>query len=510
VVAVVGDGALTGGMCWEALNNIAGADRPVIVVVNDNGRSYSPTIGGLAEHLAGLRLKPGYERMLGQVKGALGRTPVVGPPLYDALHGVKRGLKDMLQPQGMFEDLGLKYVGPVDGHDIAALENAFRAARGFDGPVIVHCVTRKGYGYAPAENDEADQMHQSRGFDPATGQPRAAGGTSWTKVFGDEMVRLGGERDDLVAVTAAMCDPTGLGEFARRFPQRLYDVGIAEQHAMTSAAGLAYGGLHPVVAVYSTFLNRAFDQLLMDVALHRLPVTVVLDRAGVTGEDGPSHNGMWDLALLQMVPGIRLGAPRDEDTLRGLLREAVAVSDGPTVLRFPKTPLGAPVPAVRSTGAVDVLAEPSADADVDVLVVAVGAVAADVCEAARAVTGAGYTVRVVAPRWVIPVDEALTALAARAAVVVTVEDGVVAGGIGSRVSQTIRAAGLDVPTREIGLPVRFLEHGSVADVRATAGLTVQDVGRRIVEWTALLSSAGDAGGAEDVPAARRVGDSDKN
>jgi 1-deoxy-D-xylulose-5-phosphate synthase len=410
----------------------------------------------------------------------------------------------------MFEDLGLKYVGPVDGHDIAALENAFRAARGFDGPVIVHCVTRKGYGYAPAENDEADQMHQSRGFDPATGQPRAAGGTSWTKVFGDEMVRLGGERDDLVAVTAAMCDPTGLGEFARRFPQRLYDVGIAEQHAMTSAAGLAYGGLHPVVAVYSTFLNRAFDQLLMDVALHRLPVTVVLDRAGVTGEDGPSHNGMWDLALLQMVPGIRLGAPRDEDTLRGLLREAVAVSDGPTVLRFPKTPLGAPVPAVRSTGAVDVLAEPSADADVDVLVVAVGAVAADVCEAARAVTGAGYTVRVVAPRWVIPVDEALTALAARAAVVVTVEDGVVAGGIGSRVSQTIRAAGLDVPTREIGLPVRFLEHGSVADVRATAGLTVQDVGRRIVEWTALLSSAGDAGGAEDVPAARRVGDSDKN
>src|SRR6266702_4537247 len=321
VVAVVGDGALTGGMCWEALNNIAGADRPVVIVVNDNGRSYSPTAGGLAEHLARLRLRPGYERMLGQVKGALGRTPIVGPPLYDALHGVKRGIKDLLAPQGMFEDLGLKYLGPVDGHDIAAMEQAFHLARGFHGPVLVHCVTRKGYGYAPAENDEADQMHQSRGFDPATGLASASGGRTWTGVFSDEIVRLGERRADVVAITAAMCDPTGLGAFARRFPERLYDVGIAEQHAVASAAGLASGGLHPVVAVYATFLNRAFDQLLMDVALHRLPVTVVLDRAGITGEDGPSHNGMWDLALLGVVPGIRVGAPRDGTRLREQLWE---------------------------------------------------------------------------------------------------------------------------------------------------------------------------------------------
>jgi 1-deoxy-D-xylulose-5-phosphate synthase len=287
VVAVVGDGALTGGMCWEALNNIAAAERPVIVVVNDNGRSYSPTTGGLANHLNRLRLRPGYERMLGQVRDALDRTPVVGPPLYDALHGMKRGIKDLLTPQGMFEDLGLKYVGPVNGHDIDALEDAFRLARGFDGPVLVHCVTRKGYGYAPAENDQADQMHQSRGFDPETGLPRGRGGPTWTAVFGAELVRHGEQRDDIVAITAAMCEPTGLGEFSRRFPNRTYDVGIAEQHALTSAAGLASGGMHPVVAIYATFLNRAFDQLLMDVALHELPVTLVLDRAGLTGDDGP-------------------------------------------------------------------------------------------------------------------------------------------------------------------------------------------------------------------------------
>ena len=368
---------------------------PVIVVVNDNGRSYSPTIGGLAEHLAGLRLSPGYEQMLGQVKTTLGRTPVVGAPLYDALHGVKRGLKDMLAPQGMFEDLGLKYFGPVDGHDIAALETAFRLARGFDGPVIVHCVTRKGYGYAPAENDEADQMHQSRGFDPVTGLARASSGRMWTNVFGDEIVALGEQRDDIVAITAAMCEPTGLGEFNRRFPHRCYDVGIAEQHAMTSAAGLATGGLHPVVAIYATFLNRAFDQLLMDVALHRLPVTVVLDRAGITGEDGPSHNGMWDLAILGVVPGLRIAAPRDEATLRQLLHEAVEVDDGPTVLRFPKTPLGDPMPAVRRVGQFDVLAEPGPHETVDVLLVASGRWPVTCSRPAPRCSGPGYTTRVV-------------------------------------------------------------------------------------------------------------------
>jgi 1-deoxy-D-xylulose-5-phosphate synthase len=506
VVAVVGDGALTGGMCWEALNNIAGADRPVIVVVNDNGRSYSPTTGGLADHLARLRLRPGYERMLGQVKDALGRTPLVGPPLYDALHGMKRGIKDMLSPQGMFEDLGLKYLGPIDGHDIGALEAAFQLARGFDGPVLVHCVTRKGFGYAPAENDQADQMHQSRGFDPETGLPRASSGRTWTGVFSDEIIRIAEDRDDVVAITAAMCEPTGLGTFSRRFPDRFYDVGIAEQHAVTSAAGLASGGLHPVVAVYATFLNRAFDQLLMDVALHRLPVTLVLDRAGITGDDGASHNGMWDLAILGVVPGIRIAAPRDEDTLRAELREAVSWQGGPSVVRFPKTPLGREIPALRRTGGVDVLAEPEPTADVEVLVVAMGATAADALEAAAVVEQAGYRVRVVDPRWVTPVDPALLELAVRADLVVTVEDGVVAGGAGSRVVQALRAAGLDVPAREIGIPATFLAHGSVAEVRAGIGLTPQDIGRRIVEWSALVHRGSEPDTA--VPAARRSGDPD--
>jgi 1-deoxy-D-xylulose-5-phosphate synthase len=506
VVAVVGDGALTGGMCWEALNNIADADRPVVVVVNDNGRSYSPTTGGFANHLAKLRLRPGYERMLGQVKGALGRTPVVGPPIYDALHGVKRGMKDLLAPQGMFEDLGLKYLGPIDGHDIIALEQAFQLARGFDGPVLVHCVTRKGYGYAPAENDEADQMHQSRGFDPETGLASASGGRTWTGVFSDEIVRLGERRDDLVAITAAMCDPTGLREFAGRFPHRTYDVGIAEQHALTSAAGLASGGMHPVVAIYATFANRAFDQLLLDVALHELPVTLVLDRAGITGDDGASHNGMWDLALLGIVPGLRIAAPRDEPTLRAELNEAVAHAAGPTVVRFAKTPLGGDLPAVRQVGGVDILAEPGPDEDVDVLVVAVGSMAPDVLEATQAVRQAGYTVRVVDPRWVLPVDPALLDLATGAALVVTVEDGVVVGGVGSRLAQALRAAGLDIPTREIGIPAQFLAHGKVTDVRASVGLTVQDIGRRIVEWSALVQRGSDPGG--DVPAARRSGERD--
>ena len=489
VVAVVGDGALTGGMCWEALNNIAGADRPVIVVVNDNGRSYSPTIGGLAERLAGLRLQPGYERMLVRVKGALGRTPVVGPPLYDALHSAKRGIKDLVAPQGMFEDLGLKYVGPVDGHDVESLEHAFALARRFDGPVIVHAVTRKGYGYPPAENDEADQMHQSRGFDPDTGIATATGGRSWTSAFSDELVRIGERRDDVVAITAAMCDPTGLGAFQRRFPQRCFDVGIAEQHALTSAAGLASGGLHPVVAVYATFLNRAFDQLLLDVALHRLPVTVVLDRAGITGEDGPSHNGVWDLSVLGVVPGIRIAAPRDELTLRLELNEAVEHNDGPTVVRFPKTPLTDSLPSIRRVGGVDVLAEDSAADPVDVLVVSVGAMATDVLAASEAVRHAGFTVRVVDPRWVTPVDPALVELARTASLVVTVEDGSVVGGVGTRIAQALAAGAVATPVRQIGVPPEFPDHGRVVDIRSWAGLTIPDIGRRIVEWSVVVSSS---------------------
>jgi 1-deoxy-D-xylulose-5-phosphate synthase len=488
VVAVVGDGALTGGMCWEALNNIALAkDRSVVIVVNDNGRSYSPTIGGLADHLASLRLRPGYEKALEMIKDTLPRTPLVGGPLYEALHGIKKGLKDLLAPQGLFEDLGLKYVGPVDGHDTVAVESALRRARDFGGPVIVHCVTRKGLGYEPAEQDEADNLHSPGAFDRATGRPLAAGGRSWTGVFAEEMVRLGEERPDLVAITAAMLHPTGLAAFGEAYPDRIFDVGIAEQHAATSAAGLALGGLHPVVAIYATFLNRAFDQVVMDVALHRLPVTFVLDRAGITGSDGPSHNGMWDLAILGVVPGLRMAAPRDEPTLRAELREAVDVSDGPTVLRFPKTPLPPDLPAVRREGGLDVLREPATGA-ADVLLIPVGAMAATALDVAGRIAAEGIAATVVDPRWVLPLDPALVPLAVRHRLVVTVEDGVRTGGVGSRISQLLRDAGVPVPARDVGIPPAFLAHGTVAQVKAEIGLTAQDIARRVVEWVSGLDA----------------------
>jgi 1-deoxy-D-xylulose-5-phosphate synthase len=493
VVAVVGDGALTGGMCWEALNNIASSDLPVVIVVNDNGRSYAPTIGGLAEHLAALRMTQGYERALERVKTTLQGTPVVGPSVYTALHGLKKGIKDFVQPQVLFEDLGLKYVGPIDGHDEQAMENALRKARDFGGPVIVHAVTVKGYGYQPAVDDENDCLHSvGADTDPLTGKALSAGARSWTNVLADELVRIGEERADVVALTAAMLQPVGLQKFSEAFPERTFDVGIAEQHAVTSAAGLAMGGMHPVVCVYATFLNRAFDQTLLDVALHRLPVTFVLDRAGITGEDGASHNGMWDLSILQVVPGLRIAAPRDGATLREELREAVAVTDGPTVVRFPKGAVGDDIPAVRRLGSVDVLREGT-----DVLVVAVGAMGRLALEVAERVEAQGISATVVDPRWVAPVPSDLIELARTHRLVVTVEDNGRTGGVGARVSQALRDADVDVPARDLGIAPRFFEHGSRAEVLAEAGLTAQEVAREVVEALSRLEPQPDT--AERTP-----------
>ena len=481
VVAVVGDGALTGGMCWEALNNIAGSHLPVVIVVNDNGRSYAPTIGGLAEHLATLRMTPGYEKALGKVKTTLSQTPVVGPPVYTALHGLKRGIKDFLQPQVLFEDLGLKYYGPIDGHDEQAMENALRKARDFGGPVIVHAVTVKGFGYQPAVDDENDCLHSvGPGTDPLTGKAEA-GALSWTNVMSDELVRIGEERPDVVAITAAMLQPVGLQKFSVAFPDRTLDVGIAEQHAVTSAAGLALGGLHPVVCIYATFLNRAFDQALLDVALHRLPVTFVLDRAGITGEDGASHNGMWDLSILQIIPGMRIAAPRDAATLREELREAVAVEDGPTAVRFPKGAVGDDIIAIERRGVVDVLRRGS-----DVLVVAIGAMARISLDVADRLAAQGISATVVDPRWIAPVPSELAELAAAHRLVVTIEDNGRAGGAGATISQALRDAGIDVPSRDVGIPRRFLDHGTRAEVHAEIGLTAQEISRTVVETVAGL------------------------
>lgn len=489
VVAVVGDGALTGGMCWEALNNIAGADRPMVIVVNDNGRSYAPTIGGFADHLAVLRLQPGYEKLMEGGRAALCNVPGVGEFCYHLIHSVKTGIKDALSPQLLFTDLGLKYVGPVDGHDEAAVETALRLARGFGAPVIVHVVTRKGMGYPPAEDDQDEQMHSCGVIDPLTGRATKVAGPSWTATFSDALIDYGAQRRDIVAITAAMPGPTGLTEFGQRFPGRLFDVGIAEQHAMTSAAGLAMGGLHPVVAIYSTFLNRAFDQIMMDVALHKLPVTVVLDRAGITGPDGASHNGMWDLSMLGIVPGIRVAAPRDAARLREELGEALDIDDGPTALRFPKGDVGKDIPALQRRSGVDVLRVPTDGLTDDVLLIAVGAFASMALAIAARLHNQGIGVTVIDPRWVLPVADGVRELAVTHKLVVTLEDNGVNGGVGSAVSAALRRAEIDVPCRDVGLAQRFYDHASRGEVLAEVGLTEQHVARQITGWVAALGTA---------------------
>ncbi len=478
VVAVVGDGSLTGGMAWEALNNIAaGQDRRLVIVVNDNGRSYAPTIGGVARHLDDLRATDRYERVLTWGKTTLQRGGRPGRFAFDALHGLKKGVKDVVAPQGLFEDLGIKYLGPVDGHDRAALEHALTRARDFGGPVIVHAITEKGRGYVHAESDAADRFHAVGAIHPETGLPIAPARFGWTSVFADEIVAIGRQHRHVVTLTAAMLAPVGLVRFAEEFPDRTFDVGIAEQHAVTSAAGLAYGGLHPVFAVYATFLNRGFDQILMDVALHKAGVTFVLDRAGITGDDGASHNGMWDLALLRLVPGIRVAAPRDESTLREELREAVAVDDGPTVVRYPKGALPDPILAVQRIGGIDVLARHVGDGDSRVLVVGVGAFAGTALQVAEALAAQGIGSTVVDPRWVLPVSPALVELAKAHGLVVTVEDGLLDNGVGDAIRSGMARAGVNVPVQAHGLPTDFLGQATRAQVVAEVGLRAQDIAR---------------------------------
>ncbi len=491
VIAVVGDGALTGGMAWEAINNIA-ADkkRRVVIVVNDNGRSYAPTVGGVADSLASLRptidslrVAPAYEGALDWWKKRLQSGGPAGQFTYKSLHAMNKGIKDRWAPQGMFEDLGMKYIGPVDGHNLQAMENALAMAKNYAGPVIVHAMTEKGHGYAPARAHEADQFHAVGIIDPETGEPTEAGGAkSWTSVFADEIAAIADERKDIVGITGAMLIPVGLHKFAARHPERVFDVGIAEQHALTSAAGMAFGGLHPVVAVYATFLNRAFDQLLMDVALHKAGVTVVLDRAGVTGPDGASHHGMWDMAMVQIVPGLHLAAPRDASRLREELREAVAVEDAPTVIRYSKGTVGAEVEALERLGdGVDVLARrPAGSNDNDVLIVSVGAMSELALDVSNRLGAQGISSTVVDPRWVLPVPASVVALASHHRLVICIEDGVRAGGVGSRIRQEMRAAGVDTALNEVGLPVEFLDHGTRSQVLERVGLTAQQITHDVV------------------------------
>ena len=510
VVAVIGDGALTGGMAWEALNNIAVArDSKIVIVVNDNGRSYQPTIGGLASHLASIRISQRYENVLDLIKTSVTRTPLVGQPLYGALHGAKKGLKDFLQPQVLFEDLGIKYIGPIDGHDELMTEHALRKAAEYSGPVLVHTITRKGFGYPLAEQNEEDCLHQvpAAPKKPATQANPAAPAPAkrqWSDVFSDEMVAIGARRPDVVAITAAMLHPVGLAQFKAAYPDRVYDVGIAEQHGMTMAAGLAMAGLHPVVSLYATFLNRAFDQLLMDVALHKLPVTVTLDRAGVTGPDGASHNGMWDGSILQVVPGLKIAAPRDASRISELLNEAIRVADGPTLLRWPKGTVGVEAEAVGKLGAMDVLAVPADGAAKDVLLLGAGPMAVTCVEVANRLQDHGIGVTVVDPRWVKPVDEAVIEAARAHRLVAVVEDNGRAGGFGDAVARLLRDHDVDVPVKTFGLPQEFLTHGVREQILEAAGLSPQHLARQLTEAVARRTPPAPAAPAQQASTPERL------
>lgn len=467
-VAVIGDGALTGGMAWEALNSIAECEDRVVIVVNDNGRSYAPTIGGLARRLDGMRTSRAYEDFLTWGRRTFqSRGPVRNFTYNTVMHG-KRALKGLIGPQGMFQDLGIKYVGPVDGHDIRQVEAALRHAKDFGAPVIVHVITEKGRGYTPAELDVADRFHAVGKIHPETGLPIQPSRFGWTSVFADEMLAIGAEREDVVAITAAMLAPVGLQPFADAYPKRVFDVGIAEQHAVTSAAGMAYAGLHPVFAVYATFLNRAFDQVLMDVALHGAGVTFMLDRAGITGDDGASHNGMWDMALLRHVPGLRIAAPRDEETMRRAIREAINIEDAPTVVRYPKGPVGDPLPAVRSLGEVDVIAEHGANPRA--IVAGIGSMAATAVEVAGKLAAEGISVQAISATWVHPVPEGLIEAVRDADLVVTIEDGLTDAGIGQEWADAARASGVNARWHHHGVPREFLDHASRAQIVEQVGL----------------------------------------
>jgi 1-deoxy-D-xylulose-5-phosphate synthase len=480
VVAVVGDGALTGGMSWEALNNLSPeSDRNLVIVVNDNERSYSPTIGGLATYLTTLRASKEYERILGRGKRMLHNTPVIGKYIYGTLHGMKKGIKDMVAPQGMFEDLGFKYLGPIDGHDIAAMEKTLQMAKEFGSPVIVHAITEKGRGYTPALEDIAEKFHAVGIVDPVTGKPVKASAPSWTNVFSEEITQIGRENSKVVAITAAMLGPTGLDKFAKNFPDRTIDVGIAEQHAVTSAAGLAYAGMHPVIAIYSTFLNRAFDQLLLDVALHNAGVTFVLDRAGITGDDGPSHHGIWDLALTGIVPKMRVGAPRDGARLKEILRECTEISDAPSMVRFPKGAVPADIPAIERVAGVDILHR---SASKKVLLISVGAMAGMALEVAKIAHEQSIEITVVDPVWVKPISPAVISMCSDYAKVVVLEDGIKHAGIASAISESLREAGMNCSLHSIGVPLEFIEHSKRNEILDDLEITPAAIVQQIAGW----------------------------
>jgi len=479
-VAVIGDGALTGGMSWEALNNITDDnDRNLVIIVNDNGRSYAPTMGGLAHRLDAIRSNSVYRASYSISKRIFYKFGSPGRLVFDSVHSSIHSILGPGNFGGIFPNLDIKYFGPVDGHDISALELALERAKAFPGPAVVHAITQKGRGYDPAIQDQADQFHAVGKINPETGMAvSATSSESWTDVFAEHLLTVGRRDEKIVGITGAMKIPVGLDRFADEYPDRVFDVGIAEQHGVAAAAGMAFGGLHPVVAIYSTFINRAFDQVLMDVALHKAGVTFILDRSGITGPDGASHHGVWDIPLLQMVPGIHISAPRDKERLIELLDEAVAISDAPTVIRFPKGSVSKTINAVtRTANGVDVLAKAPSK---DVLVVGVGSFAETGVQVAELLASQGIGATVVDPRWILPINQDLVKMAGEHRLVVTIEDGLKTGGFGSRLRQELRSNEVDTALSEVGVPAEFLEHAERGEILDRLGLTAKDIARDIV------------------------------
>jgi 1-deoxy-D-xylulose-5-phosphate synthase len=469
VIAVIGDGSMTGGMAFEGLNNLGHSGKRVVIILNDNGRSYAPTVSKLSESVSRLRLNPQYVSANNRIERLLRDLPGVGELAYSSIQGLKAALREMLEPTAFFESLGVRYSGPIDGHDIAGMEAALRHAAEYDGPIVVHVLTHKGRGYAPAEDDDEKNLHDAPVFDPAIGPPVGHSAPSgYTQAFTEELIEIAHEHPQVVAITAAMPGPTGLLPFQSRFPERFFDVGIAEQHAVTSAAGMAMTGLRPIVAVYSTFFTRAFDQAMYDVGLHHLPVVFAMDRAGVTGPDGASHHGMLDLALCLKIPGMTVFAPSSTQELKVQLRTAVDL-EGPASIRYARG-------AARHVADDEVgsgLSARKVRAGSDVCIIGVGKMLEAAEDAARELEDRGVSVTVWDPRVVKPLDPAMIADAARHPLVVTVEDGIRVGGAGAFVADAI--AGLDEgrhspPVVVLGTPPEFLPHGEASTILSSLGL----------------------------------------
>jgi 1-deoxy-D-xylulose-5-phosphate synthase len=475
VVAVIGDGAMTGGLAFEALNHAGHLGRDLIVVLNDNQMSISRNVGALARYLGRVRAEPHYLRAKENFEAALQRLPR-GAAVLEAVEKLKAGVKHLLVPGILFEELGFTYLGPVDGHDLEALIETLRRARGVKGPVLIHAVTTKGKGYDPAERD-ASRFHRTAPFDIESGEPAApAGGCHFTSLFGAELVRLAAADPRIVAITAAMPDGAGLAPFAQQFPDRFFDVGMAEGHAVTFAAGLAAAGLRPVVAVYSTFLQRAYDQLLHDVCLQGLPVVLAVDRAGLVGEDGPTHHGLFDLSYLRHLPNMTVMAPRDGDQLAAMLRTALA-GDGPAAIRYPRAATAVAAPAQSSAPVVVGTGEMLREGE-DLALLAVGSMVAPALEAAELLARQGIAAAVVDARFVKPLDEKLILdLAQRCGGLVTIEENALQGGFGSAVLELLAAHGVAAPVRRVGIPDRFIEHGPRAELLESLGLTSTGIAR---------------------------------